>query len=60
VVVVLLLFGGEALRGFSFALVIGIGVGTFSSIFVAAPVVLDLDNKAEDIKSKRAVNTAAA
>jgi SecD/SecF fusion protein len=59
VVVVLLLFGGEALRGFSFALVIGIGVGTFSSIFIAAPVVLDLDYKAENIKSKRAVNAAA-
>lgn len=43
VVVVLLIFGGEVLRGFSFALLMGIGVGTFSSIFVAAPVVLDLD-----------------
>ena len=45
VVVVLLLFGGEVLRGFSFALFIGIVVGTFSSIFIAAPVVLDLDKK---------------
>lgn len=43
VVIVLLIFGGEVLRGFSFALFIGIGVGTFSSIFIAAPVVLDLD-----------------
>lgn len=43
VVVVLLFFGGEVLRGFSFALFIGIVVGTFSSIFIAAPVVLDLD-----------------
>ncbi len=45
VVVVLLLFGGEVLRGFSFALFIGIVVGTFSSIFIAAPVVLDMDIK---------------
>jgi SecD/SecF fusion protein len=45
VVVVLLLFGGEVLRGFSFALFIGIVVGTFSSIFIAAPVVLDLDKQ---------------
>ncbi len=45
VVVVLLLFGGEVLRGFSFALFIGIVVGTFSSIFIAAPVVLDMDLK---------------
>jgi SecD/SecF fusion protein len=43
VVIILLIFGGEVLRGFSFALFIGIGVGTFSSIFIAAPVVLDLE-----------------
>lgn len=45
VVMVLLIFGGEVLRGFSFALVIGILVGTYSSIFVATPVVLDLNKK---------------
>ena len=45
VVVVLLFFGGESMRGFSFALLIGIGVGTYSSIFIAAPVVLDFDRK---------------
>jgi preprotein translocase subunit SecF len=32
------LFGGEVLRGFSFALVIGILIGTYSSIAVAAPM----------------------
>jgi SecD/SecF fusion protein len=58
VVVVLLLFGGEVLRGFSFALFIGIGVGTFSSIFIAAPVVLDLDKTAEESK-KKSVKAAA-
>lgn len=47
VVIVLLLFGGEVLRGFSFALFIGILIGTFSSIFVAAPIVLELDRKPE-------------
>lgn len=47
VVVVLLLFGGEVLRGFSFALFVGIVVGTYSSIFIAAPVVLDMDLKEE-------------
>ena len=45
VVLVLLIFGGEVLRGFSFALVIGILVGTYSSIFIATPAVLDLDRK---------------
>jgi len=45
VVVILLFFGGEILRGFSFALVIGVVIGTYSSIFIAAPLVLDLDKK---------------
>ncbi len=43
VVLVLLIFGGEVLRGFSFAFFIGVVVGTYSSIFIASPVVLDLD-----------------
>ncbi len=42
VVFILLVFGGEVLRGFSFAIFIGIIVGTYSSIFIATPVVLDL------------------
>jgi SecD/SecF fusion protein len=54
VVIVLLFFGGEVLRGFSFALLVGIGVGTFSSIFIASPVVLDLDQSAEKIKKVEA------
>ncbi len=41
VVGVLLIFGGEVLRGFSFALFIGVLVGTYSSVFIATPVVLD-------------------
>ena len=43
VVIVLLIFGGETLRGFSFAMVIGVIIGTYSSIFIAAPLVIDLD-----------------
>ena len=42
VVLVLFIFGGEVLRGFAFALVIGVLVGTYSSIFVASPVVVEL------------------
>lgn len=42
VVLILLVFGGEVLRGFSFALFIGIIVGTYSSIFIATPSVIDL------------------
>jgi preprotein translocase subunit SecF len=39
-VVALYLFGGEVLRGFSFALVIGILIGTYSSIAIAAPILV--------------------
>ena len=39
-VLCLFLFGGEVLRGFSFALVVGVIVGTYSSIFVASPILL--------------------
>jgi SecD/SecF fusion protein len=42
VVLVLLIFGGEVLRGFSFALFIGVLVGTYSSIYIATPIVVDL------------------
>ncbi len=41
VVVVLYLFGGEVLRNFALALIIGIVIGTYSSIFIASPVVVD-------------------
>jgi preprotein translocase subunit SecF len=39
-VIALFLFGGPVLNGFSFALVCGILVGTYSSVFVASPIVL--------------------
>ncbi|MBO6576338.1 MAG: protein translocase subunit SecF [Rhodothermales bacterium] len=45
VVAVLFIFGGEVLRGFAFALIIGILIGTYSSIFVASPVVVELRNR---------------
>lgn len=45
VVIVLFIFGGAVLQGFSFALIIGILVGTYSSIFIATPIVIDLDKQ---------------
>ena len=59
VVIILLIFGGEVLRGFSFALFIGIVVGTFSSIFIASPIVLDFERKTEEIQAKRAAKSVA-
>ncbi|MFA3782558.1 protein translocase subunit SecF [Melioribacteraceae bacterium 4301-Me] len=44
-VIVLLIFGGEVLKGFAFALFIGIITGTYSSIFVASAFVLEYANR---------------
>ncbi len=49
VILVLFLFGGSSIRGFAFALLLGIVVGTYSSIFVASPIVRDL---AKDLGNK--------
>jgi SecD/SecF fusion protein len=40
---ILFIFGGEVTRGFAFAMLIGVITGTYSSIFVAAPVLVDLN-----------------
>lgn len=45
-VIVLIIFGGEVLRGFAFALFIGMITGTYSSIFVASAFVLEYANRA--------------
>ncbi len=42
VILVLLIFGGEVLRGFSFSLLVGVLIGTYSSVFIATPMVIDL------------------
>lgn len=50
VVLVLFIFAGPAIRGFTFAILLGIVIGTYSSLFIAAPVVLDWQ-----LKSKRPI-----
>jgi len=57
-VIALFLFGGPVLNGFSFALVCGILVGTYSSVFVASPIVLFWHNYA-DARKKTAPVMAA-
>ncbi len=49
VVVTLILIGGEIIKGFAVALFIGVLVGTYSSIFVASPVVLSLRITRDDM-----------
>lgn len=41
-ILILFIFGGEVTRGFAFAMLIGVITGTYSSIFVAAPLLVDL------------------
>lgn len=45
VILILFLLGGEVTRGFAFALLIGVLIGTYSSIFVAAPILIDFGKK---------------
>lgn len=48
VLLVLFIFGGETIRGFSFAMLIGVIVGTYSSLFVATPIVVDALSRDQD------------
>jgi len=45
ILLVLFIFGGDVIRGFSFALLIGVCFGTYSSICVATPVIIDFGKK---------------
>ena len=45
VVLILFLFGGEVIHNFSFAMIIGVFVGTYSSIFIASPTVIKIAEK---------------
>jgi SecD/SecF fusion protein len=41
VLIAIFIFGGESIRGFMFALIIGVMVGTYSSVFIATPIMFD-------------------
>ncbi len=55
VVLTLYLFGGEIIRGFSFTLLVGVVVGTYSSIFVASPVLMWLGFSVSEFREKEAL-----
>jgi len=67
-ILILFIFGGEVTRGFSFAMLIGVVTGTYSSIFVAAPILVDFAKDRplgepehhEPVKGKPAVTPAIA
>jgi SecD/SecF fusion protein len=61
-ILILFLVGGEVTRGFAFAMLIGVITGTYSSVFVAAPILVDLGGKkalgSETAAEKRAAAAA--
>src|SRR5262245_26348987 len=62
VVAVLYIFGGEVLRDFAFALLVGVVTGTYSSVFVAAPIIVDWEawSQSRQRTGKKAVAKAGA
>ena len=50
VLLIMFIFGGESIRGFIFAMLIGIIVGTYSSLFIATPVLCDTISEADHKK----------
>jgi len=53
VLLAIFIFGGEVIRGFTFALLVGVVVGTYSSLFVATPIVYDTIHSAETTRVLR-------
>ena len=55
VLLAIFIFGGESIRGFMFALIVGVVVGTYSSLFIATPIMYDTAKKgdaADSLKKK--------
>jgi len=50
VMLAIFLFGGDSIKGFMFALIVGVVVGTYSSLFVATPIMFDASKKEEKKK----------
>jgi preprotein translocase SecF subunit len=55
----LYIFGGEVIRGFTFAMIWGVVVGTYSSIFIASPVLILLGTVRESVKAEARAEVAA-
>ncbi len=45
VLIILFIFGGQALKSFSFAMLVGVIIGTYSSLCIGTPIVLDFARK---------------
>ncbi|WP_435137642.1 protein translocase subunit SecDF [Formosa sp. A9] len=56
VLLAIFIFGGDSIRGFMFALIVGVIVGTYSSLFIATPIMYDSLDRSE---KKKKLNTSA-
>ncbi|MGO2294335.1 MAG: hypothetical protein ACTH5N_02670, partial [Psychroflexus halocasei] len=69
VLLAIFIFGGDSIRGFMFALIIGVIVGTYSSVFIATPIMFDTvkkkgidltnSNKADELQEEDSVQTVS-
>lgn len=59
-ILILFIFGGEVTRGFAFAMLVGVVTGAYSSIFVAAPILVDFDKKNTLSQEKESVQVQKA
>jgi SecD/SecF fusion protein len=52
VLLVIFIFAGDSIRSFSFAMLLGVIVGTFSSLFTAAPIACQLQERSQKKTAK--------
>ncbi len=55
VLIAIFLFGGDSIKGFMFALIVGVIVGTYSSLFIASPIMYDVAKKNEGKNKPEAI-----
>lgn len=55
VLLIMFFFGGESIRGFVFAMLLGIGVGTYSSLFISTPILVDTIKKQAERERQEAL-----
>jgi preprotein translocase subunit SecF len=60
VVLALFIYGGEIIHGFSFALLVGVVIGTYSSIFIASPMLMIFGFSIKDYREKLALKLKSA
>jgi SecD/SecF fusion protein len=60
VIIILFLFGGETIKGFTFAMLIGVLVGTYSSLCIGTPVLVDFYSKKSKKPNQQKLETAKA